>query len=326
MTRIGLALVALALSRCGAPESSPPSDPGPAPEAWSVEASVGSASVMLGEDFELTLTVRHPAGGALVAPPAAELAPFEVLESVQDTTSPYETRLRYRMAAYELPGTLDVPALELGYRDASGELGSLRTEAIPIEVLSSLTEERTEIHDIKEPVPLEVPRSARPFVWAALGALLAAAAFLGYRRWWRPGVGAEEAPLPVPLEPPDVEAERALHELVERRLIEKGELERFYVELTGIMKRYAGRRFHVAYLERTTGEILADLRRRGVSHPALEPILDASDRVKFARARPADEEAREALVRARELVRDTRPARDPAGAAATTAREATTRS
>ena len=314
MTRTVLALVVLTLAGCGAPAPEPPADPGPEPAGWSVEAAVDSASVMVGEDFELTLTVRHPSGGALVAPPAAELEPFEVLESAQEAVSPYETRLLYRIAAYELPGTLEVPTLEVGYRDGSGELGALRTETIAIELLSSLTEERTEIHDIKEPVSLEVPRSARPFVWAALGALLAAAAYLAYRRWRRPESGAEQGPAPVPLDPPDVEAERALRRLADRRFIETEELERFYTELTEIMKRYAGRRYHVAYLERTTGEILGDLKRRRVSHPALEPILEASDRVKFARARPEAEEARESLAKAHELVRDTRPAPAPAPA------------
>ena len=223
----------------------------------------------IGEDFELTLTVRHPAGGALVAPAAADLEPFEVLESAQEEATPYESRLRYRLAAYELPGSVELPALEVGYRDASGELGSLRTETIAIELLSSLTEDLTEIHDIKEPVALEVPRSARPFVWAAAGALFAAIAYLAYRRWRRAGIrsrggagaraagssgrrGRARAP----------EARRAAPQS------SRPSSNRFYTELTEIMKRYAGRRYRVAYLERTTGEMLGDLKRRQVSHPA----------------------------------------------------------
>ena len=47
MTRIALALVALTLSRCGE-QAPPPSDPGPAPEGWSVEAAVDTT---LGDDW-----------------------------------------------------------------------------------------------------------------------------------------------------------------------------------------------------------------------------------------------------------------------------------
>ena len=55
-----------------------------------------------------------------------------------------------------------------------------------------------------------------------------------------------------------VEALQALTRLRDRNLVDQGQVALFYTELTDIMRRYAGRRFEVPYLERTTGEILRD--------------------------------------------------------------------
>ena len=61
------------------------------------------------------------------------------------------------------------------------------------------------------------------------------------------------------------------------------------MELTDIVKRYAGRRFEVPYLERTTEEILADVTLTGTEAPTqpLRAILEIADLVKFAKQMPA---------------------------------------
>ena len=109
-----------------------------------------------------------------------------------------------------------------------------------------------------------------------------------------------------PLPRPDVEAEAALARLAQRKLIENHRLELFFTELTDIMKRYVGRRFDVPYLERTTDEILSDLRDQPVK--GLRDILEAADLVKFAKTMPGQDEARSAFDLARALIRTTKPA------------------
>ena len=77
-----------------------------------------------------------------------------------------------------------------------------------------------------------------------------------------------------------------LRELLERRLPEKGETKRFYVLLTGIVRRYIERRHKVRAPELTTEEFL----KEATQHPAFTPetltrlreFLDAADMVKFA--------------------------------------------
>jgi hypothetical protein len=108
-----------------------------------------------------------------------------------------------------------------------------------------------------------------------------------------------------------VEAEAALRRLLEKDLIRKGELKAFYTELSDVMKRYAGRRFEVPYLERTTGEVLSDLKGRKLSQgevSELRALLEVSDRVKFAKLVPGAAEAEASFALALSWIEKTRPA------------------
>lgn len=307
--RRALALLALvALFGCRAEE--PPAPPPEGPVTWDVSAAVDKSEVQVGEPLVLTLTVRHPPSGDFAAPPESALEPFTVLEQSEDEPSDVETRVVYRLAAYRLPEDLEIPALELRVRNEAGELSSLSTEPIPVRVVSSLTPDVTEIHDIKEPVPLVVPRDWTLLGWALLALVAALAAYLIYRRLRRAREEPAAAPAP-PLPAPDVEALEALRKLRERPLSEPQEVTVFHAELAEVVKRYAGRRFDVPFLERTTAEILSDLRSTpltGSARSELRSVLDACDLVKFARLVPAEDEARRALDAAERLVLATRPA------------------
>ncbi|HSF16034.1 MAG TPA: hypothetical protein VLK65_10830 [Vicinamibacteria bacterium] len=278
-----------------------PELPPEGPVEWSVRAATDKNEVQVGQDLTLTLTIRHPPGGHYQPPPAADFGPFEVLELKTEEVSPVETRLSYRLSAYRLPGELRIPALRLHYRDESEEVRELVTEEIPVRLSTSLTPDVTEIHDIKDPVGLSVPRDYR-VLWPLAVLLAAGIAYLAVKKFRKAPLA--EAPAPDPPPPPDVEAEAALRRLAEKQLIEKGEILAFYSELAEIMKRYAGRRFEVPYLERTTSEILADL---GNGHADLRAILEQSDLVKFAKLMLEADKARGSFALAERFVAETRP-------------------
>ncbi len=278
------------------------------PVEWTVSASTDQTSVQVGDDFELALRVTHPLDGDFVPPAGADFAPFTILESATESLSPTESLLRFRLAAYVLPQDLELPALTVRYRDADGEVVSLSTPPIAISLVTSLTPEVTDVHDIKEPVSLEVPRDWT-LLWWLLAALVAAlVAYLLYRKLRKEPAALPAPAFVTPLPAPDVEAEQALLRLAEKKLIEQGQLTLFYTELTDIMRRYAGRRFEVPYLERTTTEILRDLRGKKVTNAPLRSILEAADLVKFAKDSPGEEAAKDVLGRAHLLLQETRPA------------------
>lgn len=277
------------------------------PVDWSVTASSSASEVEVGDDFTVTLTLTHPPDADFVPPSGAELEPFAVLETWTEESSPVESQIHFRLAAFQLPEELEVASLGVRYRDDSGEMATLQTEPIAIRVVTSLTPDVTDIHDIKEPVPLLVPRDLRLLFWLLLALLLSLIAYLIYRKL-RKEPRDRAAPVWVPPpKPPAEEALAALARLREKGLIERGELGLFYTELTDIMRRYVGRRFGVPYLERTTEEILRDLAAKDVASRPLRAILELADLVKFAKQMPEKEQASASLAMALELVRDTSP-------------------
>ncbi|HOW97476.1 MAG TPA: hypothetical protein PK634_06770, partial [Kiritimatiellia bacterium] len=110
----------------------------------------------------------------------------------------------------------------------------------------------------------------------------------------------------------DAIALRALQRLKERGLIEKAEIEPFYVELTGIARRYLESRFGLRAPERTTEEFIREASVSGLlsaAHQALvRDFLEQSDLVKFARFAPGIPEMNAAFASAEKLVVETRPA------------------
>ena len=324
MTRSALFLSALVWLAGCTREDAPEIPEGPV--EWSVSASSTSPEVQVGDDFTFTLTLTHPPEGDFVPPAEADFKPFDVLETWTEEVSPVETRLHFRLAAYQLPEDLEVAPLTIRYRDEAGEMANVESEPVAVRVVTSLTPEVTDIHDIKDPMALEVPRDWSLLLWLLLALLLALVAYLIYRKFRKDSEEEAVSTWVPPPRPPHEEAEAALARLAEKGLIEKGEIALFYTELTDIMKRYAGRRFEVPYLERTTEEILSDLAAKEVSARPLRAILEIADLVKFAKQMPQRQQARSSLTMAVDLVRDTRPA-PPVGLEATalqtTALEAT---
>ena len=303
----GLVLLLLTLFAACREEPLPAIPDGPI--EWSATATVDKNEVQVGEDLTLTLTVTHPVGGDFVPPSAADFEPFEVIAQKEEEVSLVESRIVFRLAAYRLPEDLEVPALSLRYRNEGEELAELETAPIAVKLVTSLTPDVTDIHDIKDPVTLELPRDLRLFLWLLAALLATLAAYLIYRKFRREPEEANVAFEP-PLPRADLEAEAALKRLAEKDLPAKGELAAFYGELSDIMKRYTGRRFEIPYLERTTGEVLFDLQAKRIAvspEASLRPILEASDLVKFAKSSPASDEAEASFRDARAFLGRTRP-------------------
>jgi hypothetical protein len=282
--RIALGLLA-ALIAC---RQEPEEQPAPIPEAagdWAVAAQADKTEIQVGEALTLDVTVRHPAGAEFLLATGENLAPFELVERVdEDSTNPMESRLRLRIAAYRLPGDITIPPLKVEYRDESGELASIETAPIPISLVTSLTPEVTDIHDIKDPVA-DIPVPGRwGRLWWLLAALLAAAmAYLLYRRFRKRQPELLAEPMPERLPPPEVEAEEALRKLVEARFLEMGKVREFYIALSEIM----------------------NIPQEGETK--LDKILITSDLVKFARIVPPDEESNRMVPEGFRFIDQTKP-------------------
>lgn len=310
-------LSAPALAGAGAgpalpPQPAPPDEPPPADDgaAFRATAEVVAEPVEVGEVVEVEVAVAHPPDAEAAPILDAALGGFRVLgadrappagvtETAPDTPG---SRFLVRLGAFVLPGDHEIPAIPVGIRTGGGDLAQIETPPTSVRVVSSLPADDEEaaadlrdIHDLRGPFLHEVPPR-----WGVIGLWTLAAIVLALAVWWlwRRRRGAAEEPV-VPLPPAAVEAEAALARLANSGLLAAGEVVRFYERLAGIMKRYAGRRFGAAWAERTTGEILHDLRARRLGGaeaalPLLAGVLLEADLAKFSDRpfRPAAAEAR----------------------------------
>ena len=275
------------------------------PEGWSISVNSELEEVQVGEDFLVGIKVRHPSESDFVIPTALSFEPLEVLETLEEKLTPVETHVYFRVAAYTLPRDLEIGPFKIEYLDGSGEMSELTTEPMLLTVVSSLTQDVKDIHDIKEPIGLRLPRDEVLFWWFLILVGFIVFGYIIYR-WSKKDSVNDRATgwFPPPL-PPDLEAKSALERLAAKRLIEQGQLTLFYAELSEIAKRYAGRHYEVPYVEKTTAEFICDLNLKQAVQSSVQELLEISDLVKFAQQTPGRKEAEKAFLMVESLIGDT---------------------
>ena len=116
------------------------------------------------------------------------------------------------------------------------------------------------------------------------------------------------APPPVPA---DITALAKLRALAQSDWLAAGKIKEYYSGISEILRAYLEGQYRVPALERTTSELMRDLRKR--SDPSvdlqaeLQQLLEESDLVKFAKFRPEAAEGAQTLEAAIKFVESTRP-------------------
>jgi len=219
------------------------------------------------------------------------------------------------VAAFET-GDLEVPAAVARIAGPEGET-TVRSEPVSIRIASVIPGDDPEqdLAEIKGPagMPPDYRTVTRALAVLAALLLLALGVWWLQRRWAHRLAGVAAPEDPFHRMPPHEWVYRELQLLLERRLPEQGEVDRFFEELSHILKRYLGGRYRVDLMERTTSEVQPELRQAGAPREALGPtreLLEKSDRVKFAGERPAPAECRDAVEAVYRIVDATRPSEE----------------
>lgn len=178
------------------------------------------------------------------------------------------------------------------------------TDPLKVEVRVASDDATPDLAAIEGPRGLvDVPAPLLPFAWwwLLVGGGVVAIAIGSW--WWR---RRRRGPAPERRYTPEELAYLELQELIAADLVAKRDYSGFYVELTGIVRRYIERTTDIHAPEQTTEEFLAAMRGRGdfalERQQRLADFLEAADLIKFAGQIPGAEEIEASFDRAKAFV------------------------
>ena len=265
--------------------------------------------IHLGDPVSLRLRVDHPPGWSVTWPDSFVVSPFEVLgyqaaDPVADGDQSWSSA-ELVVTSFEL-GELEVPSIPVVITAADGSSDTLRTDPFVIGVESVGLDESGNLRDIRG--PLSIDRSWWGVLpWLLAGVLGTAVVVYGRRRWSRPPAPKVITPR-APARPFYVVALEELAALERSMLLEQGQIKRFHIEVSEIIRRYIEGQLEVRALEMTTDEVADGLSQAALGQgitKSFQAFLARCDLVKFAKLRPADDDSRAMIDRARTLIAKT---------------------
>ena len=261
----------------------------------SVEVRVDTNRVTVGDPIRLSLVLRYRAGERPslpslnewlqeFSPRLGERREAESGDGAVQLAQPFELRL------FEL-GTKQIPPLDVGFIQATGDTLVRSSLAVDIEVVSARGEEDEGPRDIKPPVavPGGVP------LWLVVLLVAALLGLMGGGVYWSRRRRGQTAEPPPPPEPVDHAAE--FIRIAGMGLIDKGDFKTYYSLLADNLRRFLEQSLEVEAMEQTTVEIVGALQKVELEAERIQDVrefLGFADLVKFARRVPAIEQARRA--------------------------------
>lgn len=223
----------------------------------------------------------------------------------RDEVRPYEDGYLLRRTLSLRPtklGSLTFPSLPL---EVAGHKTSTPDQSISVVSVLRSGDDQAVLEDPAAPFEPEF----RWGLWGAIGGgvlLLALAILLWVRaRRRRP----QRLPVEVPVLP-HVKAMRALARLRQAERSTEEQIERFYVDVSQVLREYLEERFGLHAPQRSTEEFLVELERGGdlnLAHrQSLRQFLQQCDLVKFAKVIPGTDVHEQTLRIAESVVEETR--------------------
>jgi len=283
----------------------------------SLTVEISPSKIRLSDEPVLTLTIRSEPGVEVDKPPFGESIGEFLIRDYHEPLPKADGDAEIIQQVYTLEptraGTLSIAPVSVTFRDHSnGEDGGehvIESEALNIEVSTIVGDAAPSLADLKPPAgPIELPSEGPPFwLWGpVLAILLGVSGIVWYRRRRKSLI------VPPPPTPREL-AQLELDQIINRRLAET-DVKVFYVELTGVVRRYIERSTGVKAPEQTTEEFLREILKKTVFEDAeqrrLQQFLESADLVKFAGHQPATGDVNASIQRAREFTQLTAPSEE----------------
>ncbi len=269
-----------------------------------VRVALTSDSIRVGDVVGVALQIDLPAATTLTLPDTLELgADLENAARKQvrvDSLANGSLRylITYPITAWR-PGTLTLPAVTATF-STSGVQQSIQVQLPELNVLSVLPTDTT---SIEAKPPRDVWGRSRLWWPLIVIGLVILAALAALYWWWRRRkrrAAAEPDTAAVPDILPREWVARELERVERSGLLERGDLRRYYIELSQVLRQYVAMLDVGWSTDLTTGELERALARSGADGRALISLLHRADLVKFARHEPGPQQARSDLAAARQ--------------------------
>lgn len=266
--------------------------------------SLDRSAMRIGEQtvLHLSFTYQNPNGTALIVWPAYETNLTDEIEIVKKSidqeilidsaTSTFQREQNLVITVFE-EGKYVIPSQEIKMGDSTYYTNTLDLMIETVEVDTSKG-----ITDIKPIYTLDYPLSERASDWVKSNwnwIILVLALILGFFIWryfWKkPVVEIEEEEEIIPAH---ILALDALKKLLAEEGWKNKEKKLYYSELTDTIRTYLENRFSIHAMEKTTREIISELKSATISESDkeyLKMILKEADMVKFAKFTPSEDDA-----------------------------------
>ena len=323
VTLLALLLILNSQSLILAPDPAAAQDEPPVSAFWERDVPP-EGGWTVGDPLSLRLRVLAPADVEVTLPELpGEWGEFEVRAQSTTVEAPEDeaTRTTHVLSATVVlwsPGRHETPSTTITYTNADDASHTIMAQPVTVQIESVLptpesAETPIEKQDLKPQA--ELPRPPI-WPWILAGLVAGPLLYVGGRWLWdklprrKKETEIEEKPAPVDDRPAEVIAYEELDRIEALDLPAEGAFKRHFSLVTACLRAYIERRYDVPALDRTTYELMRDLRKIISSQEArslLRDLLNEADLVKFAKFTPTVTAARAMLSSARRFVDITKP-------------------
>ncbi len=275
-----------------------------------VSVEVQPARARLSDQPTMTLTIDCEPGVSVEKPVFADSIGDFRIHDVQEPLPQVKNQREITQQIFTLEPTRtgELPIFPIAVRftdtrpEGDGKQHIVETEEFTVDIVSVVDSEVTSLDELRsQSPPIALPRPARVLLWSLTAAVVAIAGVV--LAWWlrkRHRKTVEQRRL----------SAKEIAQLELQKLWESGLAERdvklYYVDVTGIVRRYIERTTAVRAPEQTTEEFLREISRRNTFPPEegrrLKNFLESADLVKFAAHQPRAEDIHESFQRAKDFV------------------------
>jgi hypothetical protein len=272
-----------------------------------VTAEVQPAKARLSDEPKLILTIEYEQGVKVEKPPFGESLGEFVIRDFREPMPKVRDKREIIEQIYTLEpmetGRLPIDPICVTFTDnraeGDGKPHTIETEAISVEIESVVAGAVPSLAELRpSATPVELPYHNPWIAWLAGGSLLLLAGG-GLVLWSR--LRRRKVLDAVVLSPEQI-ATMELDRLMDSGLAER-DVKSFFVELTGIVRRYIEQTTGIRAPEQTTEEFLREIGRQhtfaGNESLRLRNFLESADLVKFAAYEPHKDDIDESAHRAR---------------------------